>query len=317
MKPKFLIVLIAFAAVVYFVFTGKQEEAARDAALPGIASDLGLSYVGNASPSDVTSIAFPLVADAADLQSKNLLTGTHGNAEIRVADLSYRLDTANNEIAGNENPNRRDQTVVVVSDSAMSLPDMVIRPTSIIELKAKEALDAATEKGKEFVDVIDQKYGAEIRRVGDQIEVQYADVADRISVAAKDIGTKIDPRVKSVVADLDPKVRKLIADLDPKVRSVMAGIADFLPEMPTLDIDFPDHPEFSEKYIVAGASPEAVGASLSSDALDYLGRISPLSLEARGNEFIVYRDGEISAEGSLGSLVEEARRLHELLTENQ
>ncbi len=332
MKPKLIIILVALAAVVYFIFTGKQEEAARNADLPDLAGTLGLSYVGAAAPSDITTTDFPVVADAPDLKSANLMTGNHGSAQLRVADISYRLDTAANEIAGNENPNRREQTVVVVSDSSMNLPDIVIRPTSIIELKATEAYETAKEKATEVVDLVDQKYGAEIRRIGDQIEVKYAEVAEQVGEVAeglkdktrdltdkaKDLGEaakdKVDPRVSGMVADLDPKVRKLIADLDPKVRGALSDIANFLPEMPTLDIDFPDQPEFSEKYMLVGADPEAIGAALSDQTLEYLGRIAPLSVEARGNEFIVYRSGKIAGEGELGTLVEEARRIHELLT---
>lgn len=335
MKPKLIIVLVALAAVIYFIFTGKQEEAARNADLPDLAGTLGLTYVGEAAPSAITTTAFPVIADVPDLKSGNLMTGTHGSAELRVADISFRLDTANNEIAGNENPNRREQTVVVVSDSTMDLPDMVIRPTSIIELKATEAYETAKEKAGEVVEMVDQKYGTEIRRIGDQIEVKYSQIAEQVGDVAKDVAAdvkdktkdltdkakdlgekamdRVNPQVQGVVADLDPKVRQLIADLDPKVRGVLSDIANFLPQMPTLDIDFPDQPEFSEKYMLVGANPEAIGGALSDQTLEYLGRIAPLSVEARGSEFIVYRSGNIAGEGELGTLVEEARRIHELL----
>uniref|UniRef100_UPI00260D635E hypothetical protein n=1 Tax=uncultured Azonexus sp. TaxID=520307 RepID=UPI00260D635E len=75
-----------------------------------------------------------------------------------------------------------------------------------------------------------------------------------------------------------------------------------------------DQPEFSEKYILVGASPEAIGGALSEETLEYLGSIAPLSIEARGTEFIVYRSGSIAGEGELGTLVEEARKIHELLS---
>jgi|GEM_PF-5882821 len=332
MKPKLMIVLVALAAVIFFIFTGKQEEAARNAQLPDLAGSMDLSYVGAAAPSDITSTPFPLLADVADLKSGNLMTGKSGGADLRVADMSYRLDTANNEIAGNENPNRLDQTVVVVSDDGMALPDMVLRPTSVVELKAGEAFETAKEKASEVVELVDNKYGTEIRRVGDQLEVKYSEFADQVSVVAqnmtekakdlgeqaKDLGEqakdKVDPRITTMIADLDPKVRKIIADLDPKVRGVLSDVAGFLPEMPTLDIDFTDHPEFSEKYILVGASPEAIGSALSEETLEYLGRIAPLSIEARGSEFIVYRSGSIAGEGELGPLVEQARMIHKLLT---
>jgi len=325
MNPKLIVVLVALAAVIYFVFTGKQEEAARNAQLPDLAGSLDLSFVGAAAPSDITTTAFPLIADVADLKSGNLMTGKSGGADLRVADFSYRLDTANNEIAGNENPNRLDQTVVVVSDPDMQLPDMVIRPTSMITIKAGEAFESAKDKASEVVDLVDSKYGTEIRRVGDQLEVKYSELADQVSVVAanltdkaKDLGEqakdKVDPRISGMVAELDPKVRKIIADLDPKVRGVLSDVAGFLPEMPTLDIDFPDHPEFSEKYILVGASPEDIGRTLSEETLEYLGKIAPLSIEARGSEFIVYRSGSIAGEGELGVLVEEARQIHSLLT---
>lgn len=276
MKGKLILVVAAFVAVAYFIFTGKQEEAARTAKLPSIAGDLGLEYSASASPSNISNARLPVMNIGEDLQIKNLMQGKSSGMDVKIFDVDYRTVQPVNEVAGNENPNRTQQTVVLVRGNT-SLPGFVLRPDSVVEQWIKFYVG-------EGVAIVKDK-------AGDQIELAQDQLA-RVQEQMRGVTRRVDPRVSSVLKD----------------------VADFVATPNLVDIDFDANPSFSGNFLLTGEDEVAVRNVFSPAVMDHIAGISPpISVEARGNELVAYRSGVRVSETELQSFLSQIKTLYTLL----
>jgi len=276
MNAKLLIVLVAFAAVAYFIFTGKQQEADRVAVLPSLAGDMGLEYSKSASAGSMTSTAFPIFGIGEDVQIANVMQGKSGDVDVKIFDVDYRTVQPVNEIAGNENPNRTQQTVVLIRGDA-SLPDFVLRPNTVMEQWIKFYVG-------EGVAMIQDKAG------------------DRIELAADQL------------SKLNDQVRGYTSRLDPRVSSVFGDIADFVATPALTDINFDANETFSGQYLLTGRDEVAVRNAFKPGVMDHLVGLSPgVSVEARGGELVAYRTGVRTSANDMQAFLSQIKTLYALL----
>ncbi len=276
MNSKLILVLAAFVAVAYFIFTGQKQEADRAAALPSVAGDLGLEYAKTASTGSLTSTAFPIFSIGDDVKIENVMQGRSGDVDVKIFDVDYRTVQPVNEIAGNENPNRTQQTVVLVKGDA-SLPNFVLRPNTVAEQWIKFYVGEGVAMVKD--------------KAGDRIEL----AADQLS-------------------KLNDQVRGYTNRLDPRVSGVLGDIANFVATPTLTDINFDVNPTFSGQYLLTGADEVAVRQAFKPAVLDHLVGLSPgVSVEARGGELIAYRTGMRTSTADMQSFMAQIKTLYSLL----
>lgn len=71
------------------------------------------------------------------------------------------------------------------------------------------------------------------------------------------------------------------------------------------DIDFPDHPSFSQKYLLRGGDETAIRAVFTRDVLEFFERRPPFSAEAGGSRLIIYRELKLVPPEQLRDFLEE------------
>lgn len=276
MNSKLILVLAAFVAVAYFIFTGQKQEADRAAALPSIAGDMGLEYAKSGSAGSLTSTSFPIFNIGEDVKIENVMQGKSGEVDVKIFDVDYRTVQPVNEIAGNENPNRTQQTVVLVRGDA-ALPNFVLRPNTVAEQWIKFYVG-------EGVGLVKDKAG------------------DRIELAADQL------------SKLNEQVRGYTNRLDPRVSSVFGDIADFVATPTLTDINFDANASFSGQYLLTGADEVSIRQAFKPAVMDHLVGLSPgVSVEARGSELIAYRTGMRTSVADMQSFISQIKTLYALL----
>ncbi len=77
------------------------------------------------------------------------------------------------------------------------------------------------------------------------------------------------------------------------------------------DIDFESHPDFSSRYLLQGADESAVRKLFNSDILQYFSQEHAWSVEALGEDLLIYRASSVSP-AHLGQFLEQASGIAQL-----
>lgn len=77
------------------------------------------------------------------------------------------------------------------------------------------------------------------------------------------------------------------------------------------DIDFPERPEFSSRYLVRGKDETAVRALLNGRRIDALESAAAICVEGGGAWLVVYRDGTRVKPADIPSFLDEARGIRD------
>ncbi len=140
MSTKSFVVLAAFGAAAYFIFTSQQELNVRKEALPGVASSLGLQYQADApATSSLAQAGFPLLMKGASPVATNMMLGKLDGADVKLFDFRYSVVAAGNEIQGTESTEFHDQTAALVSTANLALPAFTLRPRTLVEQTVQRA----------------------------------------------------------------------------------------------------------------------------------------------------------------------------------
>jgi len=79
------------------------------------------------------------------------------------------------------------------------------------------------------------------------------------------------------------------------------------------DIDFAEQRAFSGAYMLQGPDEARIRAFFDAAKLDYIAQRRGLSIEAKGNQLIYYRDGKVVPAKSIAAFVEEGKAIMRLM----
>ncbi len=83
------------------------------------------------------------------------------------------------------------------------------------------------------------------------------------------------------------------------------------------DIDFPNDPEFSKKYIVRGENEGAVRDFLTPERIQVISRLGKVSVEGEGNRFVMYRARKRIKPETVKEFFDEGIQLYGALRSNE
>jgi hypothetical protein len=75
------------------------------------------------------------------------------------------------------------------------------------------------------------------------------------------------------------------------------------------DIDFPDRPAFSARYLLQGADEQAIRSHFSREVTDYFESTANLHVEANGNHLLIYRQSVRVRPEGIRAIADEGVRL--------
>ena len=79
------------------------------------------------------------------------------------------------------------------------------------------------------------------------------------------------------------------------------------------DIDFPEAPNFSKRFLLRGAREHAIRAAFNRGVLDFFARHEGMSAEGRGNQLIYYRAGHVQQPIDIRTFMRQGCELAKLL----